>query len=404
MTTIAIFRQAKKEQISTNNHLFNTQEIRNQHHKNNQNLTNKNTLIYVENGELVRREFQRNGNNQEIIDHFKQVEKELDKLAREDYKQHKLAEKQANPAKKVRTVLQSKSLKKEFGIFLGGDKRVENKEDFEQKIVKSALKILEKKGLSEKNLISIVIHYDELTPHAHINYNDYSSLHKTTGQEFGKIRSKNGLNKQELRKLNMQEFGKFQDILANTMEMERGQKDSKQVNISKTQYYKNMANNKNDVIELSKNLELKTAILAKYENYLSVANNEIKQLKQQLNSYKNVDGVINDLKNDLSISNNYSIKRDKRINENLAELFEVLGLDKIKINDILEKETDSIKKDLSKIELFKQQQFITLQNNYNDLLLQNKQLKNSIEIEKDKQIIKDIKINNNNTNKYDIDI
>jgi hypothetical protein len=48
MTTIAIFRQAKKEQISTNNHLFNQQEIRNQHYKNNPNLTNKNTVIYVE--------------------------------------------------------------------------------------------------------------------------------------------------------------------------------------------------------------------------------------------------------------------------------------------------------------------------------------------------------------------
>jgi hypothetical protein len=232
------------------------------------------------------------------------------------------------------------------------------------------------------------VHYDEKTPHAHIQYNDYSFKHKTTGQELGKVRQKEGLNKQQLLKLNRSKFGEFQDILAENMGMSRGQKDSKQVNISKTQYYKNMANNKNDVIELSKNLELKTAILTKYENYLSVANNEIKQLKQQLNSYKNADLVIDDLKNDLSISNNYSIRRDKRISENLAELFNSLGLDKIKVSDVMEKETDNIKKDLSKIELFKQQQFIKLQSDYDAIALQHKQLIKSINVEKEKQITK----------------
>ena len=388
MTTIAIFRQAKKAQISTNNHLFNTQEIRNQHNKNNPNLKNENTVIYVKDGELVKRQFNRNGLNADLVQLFSDKAKQLDELARADYKQHKLAEKQANPGKKIRTVLQTKDLKKEFGIFLGGDKEIGNKEEFEKKIVKSALAILEKKGLDKRNIISIVIHFDEKTPHAHIIYNDFSNLHKTTGQELGKIRQKDGLNKQQLLKLNRSKFGEFQDILAENMGMERGKKDSKQVNISKTQYYENVANNKNDVIELSKNLELKTAILAKYENYLSVANNEIKQLKQQLNSYKNADLVIDDLKNDLSISNNYTIKRDKRISENLQELFNNLGLDKIKVSDVMEKETDDLKNDLSKIELFKQQQFIKLQHDYDAIALQHKQLINSINVEKEKQITK----------------
>jgi hypothetical protein len=388
MTTTSIFRQALKNQISTNNHLFNTQEIRNQHHKNNPNLTNSNTLIYVKNGELVKRQFNRNGLNADLVQLFSDKTKQLDELARNDYRQHKTAEKQANPTKKIRTVLQTKDLKKEFGIFLGGDKNIGNKAEFEQKIVKSALKILEKKGLDKSNIISIVVHYDEKTPHAHIQYNDYSFKHKTTGQELGKIRQKEGLNKQQLLKLNRDNFSEFQDILALNMEMSRGQKDSKQVNISKTQYYENMANNKNSEIELSKNLELKTAILAKYENYLSVANNEIKQLKQQLNEYKNVDGVIDDLKSDLSISNNYTIKRDNRIGENLKELFEALGLDKIKVSDVMEKETDNIKKDLSKIELFKQQQFIKLQSDYDAIALQHKQLIKSINVEKEKQITK----------------
>jgi hypothetical protein len=390
MTTTSIFRQALKNQISTNNHLFNTQEIRNQHHKNNPNLTNENTLIYVKEGKLVKRQFNRNGLNADLVQLFGDKTRQLDELARADYKAHKTAEKQANPSKKIRTVLQTKDLKKEFGIFLGGDKFIGNKAEFEQKIVNSALKILEKKGLDKSNIISIVVHYDEKTPHAHIQYNDYSFKHKTTGQELGKVRQKEGLNKQQLLKLNRANFGEFQDILAQNMGMSRGQKDSKQVNISKTQYYENIANNKNGEIELSKNLELKTAILAKYENYLSVANNEIKQLKQQLSDYKNVDvdGVIDDLKSDLSISNNYTIKRDNRISENLKELFEALGLDKIKVNDVMEKETDDLKNNLSKIELFKQQQFIKLQSDYDAIALQHKQLIKSINVEKEKQITK----------------
>lgn len=388
MTTIAIFRQAKKAQISTNNHLFNQQEIRNQHHKNNPNLTNSNTLIYVKDGELVKRQFNRNGLNADLVQMFGDKAKQLDELARADYKAHKTAEKQANPTKKIRTVLQTKDLKKEFGIFLGGDKEIGNKEEFEKKIVKSALAILQKKGLDKSNIISIVIHFDEKTPHAHIIYNDFSSLHKTTGQELGKIRQKEGLNKQQLLKLNRDNFGEFQDILALNMEMSRGQKDSKQVNISKTQYYENIAKDKNGEIELSKKLELKTSLLTKYENYLSVANSEIKQLKQQLSDYKNVDGVIDDLKSDLSISNNYTIKRDKRIGENLQELFNSLGLDKIKVSDVMEKETDDLKNNLSKIELFKQQQFIKLQSDYDAIALQHKQLIKSISIEKEKQITK----------------
>ena len=245
MPTIAIFRQAKKAQISTNNHLFNTQEIRNQHHKNNPNLTNSNTLIYVKDGELVKRQFNRNGLNADLVQLFGDKTRQLDELARADYKAHKTAEKQVNPSKKIRTVLQTKDLKKEFGIFLGGDKDIGNKAEFEHKIVKSALAILQKKGLDKSNIISIVIHFDEKTPHAHIQYNDYSFKHKTTGQELGKIRQKDGLNKQQLLKLNRANFGEFQDILAQNMDMERGQKDSKQVNISKTQYYENMANKKN---------------------------------------------------------------------------------------------------------------------------------------------------------------
>jgi hypothetical protein len=255
MTTTAIFRQALKNQISTNNHLFNTQEIRNQSQKNNPNLNNMNKVIYYKKGELCEWEFLRDGKNEGLMSVFRSKEQQLDELARADYKAHKIAQKQANPNKKIRTVLQTKNLKREFGIFLGGDKDIGNKEDFEAKIVKSTLAILQKKGLDEHNLISIVIHFDEKTPHAHINYVDYNFEHHTTGQEFGKIRQKDGLNKQQLLKLNRDNFGEFQDILAENMGMERGQKNSKQVNISKTQHYSNLSK------ILAENKELKTSLI-----------------------------------------------------------------------------------------------------------------------------------------------
>jgi hypothetical protein len=255
MTTIAIFRQAKKAQISTNSHLFNKQEIRNQSQKNNPNLNNMNKVIYYKKGELCEWDFLRNGKNEGLMSVFKSKEQQLDELARADYKAHKIAQKQANPNKKIRTVLQTKNLKREFGIFLGGDKNIVNKEDFEAKIVKSTLAILQKKGLDERNLISIVVHYDEKTPHAHIQYNDYSFEHHTTGQELSKIRQKDGLNKQQLLKLNRSNFGDFQDILAENMEMKRGQKNSKQLNISKTQHYSNLSK------ILAENKELKTNLI-----------------------------------------------------------------------------------------------------------------------------------------------
>lgn len=255
MTTIAIFRQAKKKQISTFNHIFNSQEIRNQQQKNNPNLNNMNKVIYYKKGELCEWEFLRDGKNEGLMSVFKSKEQQLDELARADYKAHKIAQKQANPNKKIRTVLQTKDLKREFGIFLGGDKNIGNKEDYEAKIVKSTLAILQKKGLDERNLISITVHYDELTPHAHINYVDYSFKHHTTGQELGKIRQKDGLNKQQLLKLNRSKFSEFQDILALNMEMERGQKNSKQVNISKTQHYSNLSK------ILAENKELKTNLI-----------------------------------------------------------------------------------------------------------------------------------------------
>ena len=243
MGNIGIFREAKINQISSLNHLFNEQEIRNQNPEFNKNLNNENKCIIYDSKidtfkTLV---FKRNSENQKAIDSFKRREDNLDKLARDDYTNHKLKEKEKNPKKKIRTVLQSKNLKKEFGIFLGGDKVINDKADFEKRALNTAIKILEKKGLSKENLLSLTIHYDEKTPHIHCQYNDYSFKHKTTGTECQKVRFVDGLDKKQIRKINRDKFGEFQDLVAQEMGMERGKKGSKAKNISKSQYYENEA-------------------------------------------------------------------------------------------------------------------------------------------------------------------
>ena len=243
MGNIGIFREAKINQISSLNHLFNEQEIRNQNPEFNKNLNNENKCIIYDSKidtfkTLV---FKRNSENQKAIDSFKRREDNLDKLARADYKEHKTQQKKDNPTKKIRTVLQSKNLKKEFGIFLGGEKVINDKADFEKRALNTAIKILEKKGLGKENLLSLTIHYDEKTPNIHCQYVDYSFKYKTTGTEYQKVRFVAGKDKKEIRKINRDKFGEYQDLVAECMGMERGKKGSKAKNIDKSQHYENEA-------------------------------------------------------------------------------------------------------------------------------------------------------------------
>jgi hypothetical protein len=276
MGNIAIFRQAKKSQVSTNNHLFNTQEMYNQNKKLNKNVGQENKVFYYnKDNNLVYRKFTRDGNNSALNNYFAAIEDKLDKEARADYTKHKKQQKIDNPGKKIRTVLQTKDLTKEFGIFLGGDKTVTNQADFEDKLLQTVHEILKKKGLSEKNLISLTVHYDETTPHAHIKYNDYSNLHKTTATEFGKIRYKDGLDKKQLNKLNRDNFAEFQDLVADNMGMDRGQRDSKAINRSKYEYFKdNVA-----IIE-------KITIVSDLKEELKKANTKIDDLEELLEAIK----------------------------------------------------------------------------------------------------------------------
>jgi hypothetical protein len=311
MGTKAIFRQAAKAKRSTYNHLFNTQSVQNQNIKHNPNLNNDNTLIVCnDEGKFEKDTFKRNGLNN--YDDLVNYENQLDEEAREHYKQYKIQEKKENPHKRVRTKLQSKDLKKEFVIALGGDKNIGNKEDFEDKILKTTIAVLEKKGLDKSNLICIAIHYDEKTPHAHIIYNDYSKLHHTTGTEYCKIRYKDGLDKKQLRQLNRDKFAEFQDLVADNMGMERGQRNSRVKHLENYEYYEKMSNVNTKLLEEQRN---KIA-----ENNLSIEKLQarIKELEAENNRKC---GVNDGLENDIAANNKTISEQNTKIqtNANLLE-------------------------------------------------------------------------------------
>lgn len=298
MANIGVFREAKIKQISTLNHLFNTHEQTNQNPLNNPNLANKNSCYIWDDEASATKlmEFKRDGNNQDVIDLLRKKETSLDEEAREDYKKHKLNEKANNPGKKVRTVLQSKNLKKEFGIFVGGDMAITNKAEFEARALKTAIKVLEKKGLSEKNLLSLTVHYDEKTPHIHCQYLDYSWKHKTTGTEHCKTRFVPGMDKKQLRKLNRDNFAEFQDLVADGMGMQRGQRNSKAINRKKSEYFK-------------EETEKHTLLLIQQKAELARLNAEIRANKDLENIIKNNKEIIKG--QEQQINKNVDIIQDK---------------------------------------------------------------------------------------------
>lgn len=239
MANIGIYREANKHEISTFNHLINTQDIKNQDPEKNPNLGKTNLLIYVEDGEFKEYEFKRDGNNQSDIDMLHTIERELDKEAREHYKEHKTKEKLANPDKKVRTVLQSKDLRKEFVLAIGGDRKIDES-TFAEKVKKTVDAVMVAKGLDRGNIIGIFIHFDEKTVHVHCQFNDYSRQYCTTSAQHARPKMTKGMTKKtksNLIKLQREEFGKFQDIVAENLEMERGEKGSQAKHLSKAEHF-----------------------------------------------------------------------------------------------------------------------------------------------------------------------
>ena len=244
---IAIFRQAKISQISSLNHLL--QELSKDNLVNHEN-TQKNVVWYHDTVDTFKKVFfERDGSNNEIIETIKEYEKAIDKHARDDYKKHKEAEKdkifaecKKNGTKppKIRTVLQTKNLKKEFVIAIGGDKNVDNQE-FYDNAIKTVKAVMKKKGLGEKNILSIAFHFDETTPHIHCQYNDYDFKRKTTSSELERVRPTEDMSRSEKKAqyaLNCEKFGNYQDLVAETMNMERGERGSRAKNKKKAEYLK----------------------------------------------------------------------------------------------------------------------------------------------------------------------
>lgn len=246
MTTTAIFRKAKFGRKSSINHIVNSQSLDNTGKLKNPNYLQENKLYMFDEvkNNFTCQKYMRDGNNQEINNLLNNKIKELDKLARADYKQNKEAEKDeifkkcretGTKPPKIRTVLQSKDLVKEVVIALGGDKDIKSKEQFEKQAIEFAKKFVAKKQLENKNIISISIHYDESTPHMHLHYNDYSFKKHTTATSLESVQCKDKTKeeKTELVKAAREKFGEFQDLAAETFEMSRGNKGSREKNKEK---------------------------------------------------------------------------------------------------------------------------------------------------------------------------
>jgi hypothetical protein len=240
MEIVAIFRQSKAHQKSSFNHLFNCNEITNQNIENNINLNEKNIVISLnEKDEFISANFCRTENNDKIKKKIEERAEKLDKEAREDYKQYKINEKleleKMGINRKIRTVLQSKKeqLQKEFLVCFGNTTRDKLMKHYKtpqmlaNACLKGSLAILKKKGLDKKNLISLVLHFDEKgVPHCHTIYNDYSFKQHTTSTQIA-IKKHNDKDKKEQYQLKIKEFSEFQDLLANTLNLKRGEKGSK---------------------------------------------------------------------------------------------------------------------------------------------------------------------------------
>jgi hypothetical protein len=284
MGTIAIYREAKKGQVSSLNHLVNAQEYTNQ--KNDPKI-NK-IFIIDEAGEWKTHNFTRDGNNQNLINQLREREQKINEMARADYKAHKLEQKAQNPSgRRVCTVLQSKELKKEFVTAIGGDKKITDLKKFEENARATALKILKKKGLDGRNLLSLTIHYDEKTPHVHVQYNNYSWEHKTTASELTRIRlPKNATQAQKREAYNeiRQNFAEFQTLTAQGFGMTRGDFNSRVQHKTKAQYF-------NVLAEQSERLKAENSKLRQQNRELTEKNNDIKiepELLPVLNNIKNI--------------------------------------------------------------------------------------------------------------------
>lgn len=342
MHRIAIFRQAKKEQVSSVEHLVLRNDRFNSDPKFNKNFNKENVLFVRDNGRIGSLNFVRNGlrNDLDLVGYIKEREGFIDKLAREDYKNHKLAEKAENPTKKVRTVLQSKDLKREFIIAFGGDDKYKSSAFAKKSQIKEFItKMLKAKGLDDRNLICATYHQDEKYPHLHVQYNCYSFDKHTTEIELEKRSIK------ELAKTNKfdspydavrENFSKWQDKTVQILndigvDCVRGEKDSKRKNISKFQHLEEEIKKKQaELLKLQQANELeitnKQAMIDKLNNIIQKKELVIEdyKAKEQLNLKAYAKAVTEKSEVIVELNNlKAQLKPIEQLQDSLAKDFEI---------------------------------------------------------------------------------
>lgn len=277
MQIVSIFRQSKSNQKSSFNHLFSCNELTNQDPTINPNLNEKNIVISLnENNEFISANFCRTENNDKIKKKIEERAFLIDEKARQEYKQHKINEKleleKMGINRKIRTVLQSKKeqLQKEFLVCFGNttrDKLMEhykNPQMLANACLKGSLAILKKKGLDKENLISLVVHFDEKgLPHCHTIYNDYNFKEHTTSTQIA-IKKHSDKPKKEQYQLKIKEFSDFQDVLAETMQLKRGEKGSRRKHLEISDY-KNLKEKEKQQQQITKKSIFKSAVYTKQQ-------------------------------------------------------------------------------------------------------------------------------------------
>ena len=307
MRIIAIYRQAKRNQKSSLSHLLVVNEITNQNPELNPNHSENDILITINNDnqqpEFI--EYSRNlgHDNNHLVKLIEDKETQLYSEAQSDYENHKKQEKLANPTKKIRIKLQPKieTLRKEFIIGFGNQfgnlNRSEllahfnnDKQQLMNSIIIGAIACLKHKQLSAKNILGITMHFSEKgLPSAHIVYQDYSFSQHTTGNQLDK-KIDPSADKKTAYKNKIQHFAKYQDILADAMDLSRGQRNSRTKNQSIREFEKTMEikrqNESLAQIKLNEQIALsQVEIFEQQQNKkLKAIVNEITEKQSQLNN------------------------------------------------------------------------------------------------------------------------
>lgn len=309
MKIIAIYRQAKRNQKSSLSHLLVVNEMTNQNPELNPNHLENDILITINNDnqqpEFI--EYSRNlgHDNNHLVKLIEDKETQLYSEAQSDYENHKKQEKLANPTKKIRTKLQPKieTLRKEFIIGFGNQfgnlNRTEllahfnnDKQQLMNSIIDGAIACLEHKQLSTKNILGITVHFSEKgLPHAHIVYQDYSFSQHTTGNQLDK-KINPSTDKKTAYKNKIQHFAKYQDILADAMNLNRGQRNSRTKNQSIREFEKTMEiERKNESLaQIKLNEQIALSQIEIFEQQqtqkLKVIDNAITEKQSQLDNLK----------------------------------------------------------------------------------------------------------------------